>query len=78
MLFQHRKKECGIGVSLEWFNYEPYLTASSEEEQDVESNCTQIPGGSTVNNFEPHAGVLQVSSEWFDYTKPYLIATSKV
>ena len=64
-----------LQVSLECFDYEPYLTASSQEEQGVESNCTQIPGGSTVNNFEPHAGVLQVSSEWFD---PYLTATSKV
>ena len=50
-----------LQVSLEWFDYEPYLTASSQEEQGVESNCTQIPGGSTaLNNFEPHAGVLQV------------------
>ena len=39
----------------EWFDYtEPYLTALSQEEQGVEGNCTQIPGGSTaLNLFEP-------------------------
>ena len=41
--------------SSEWFDYtEPYLNASSQEEQGVEGNCTQIPGGSTaLNLFEP-------------------------
>ena len=62
-----------------------YLTAS--EEHGVESNCTQIPGGSTPRNlFEPPhvvsekecgVRVLQVSSEWFDYTETYLNASSK-
>ena len=37
-------------VSSEWFDStEPFLTASSQEEQGVESNCTQIPGGSTAH-----------------------------
>ena len=47
-------------VSSEWFDStEPFLTASSQEEQGVESNCTQIPGGSTaLNLFEPHHVVL--------------------
>ena len=36
-------------MSSEWFDYtEPYLTVSSQEEQGVEGNCTQIPGGSTA------------------------------
>ena len=52
---------CGVGVlqvSPEWFGYtEPYLTASSQEEQGVVGNCTQVPGGSTaLDLFEPPHG----------------------
>ena len=48
-----------LQVSLEWFDYtEPYLTASSHEEQGVEGTCTHIPGGATaLNLFEPPHGV---------------------
>ena len=46
--------KCCVGevyVSSKGFHYtEPYLTESSEEEQDVEGNCVQLPGGSTTLN----------------------------
>ena len=42
-------------VGSKWFDHtEPYLTASSQEVQGVEGNCTHIPGGSPkLNLCEP-------------------------
>ena len=48
------KKDCGVGVlqvsSAGCDSTKPWLhvTASSQEEQGVEGNCTQLPGGSPV------------------------------
>ena len=58
--------KCCVGVfyvSSGWFGYtEPYPTVASQEEQGVEGNCTQIPGGPTaLNHFEPpHAALVEV------------------
>ena len=49
-----------LQVTWESFNdTEPYLKASSQEEQGVEGNCTQRPGGSTAFNLFEHPHVVK-------------------